>query len=60
MKAALCEGTAEALIKLCESRNLRCKGCPYSIRKLLPDYQGGTVCIFGNLPFSWDPQDQDN
>lgn len=58
-KAALCSETQEAIIRLCESRHLRCKGCPYSIRKLLPDYQGPACCIFANTPVSWEPG-QDN
>ena len=58
-KATLCRETPEAIVRLCESRNLRCKGFPYSIRKLMPDYNGLASCIFADTPISWDP-DKDN
>ena len=44
-----------AIRDLCIERNYKCKGCPYSIKKILGDSAGKMrCCIFDICPCNWD------
>lgn len=48
------EDAMVAIAQLCIKRKFRCKGCPYSIKKAVPEYEGLSCCIFDVCPCNWD------
>lgn len=44
----------KAIHDLCVKRDGKCKGCQFSLVKLIGDEAGLGCCVFGNCPSSWD------
>ncbi len=53
MKVDINKIVVNGIIEYCEKRNYKCKGCNYSINKLLYIKLPFSTCIFENCPCDW-------
>ena len=44
----------KAISEYCANRHYKCKGCRYSIKYIMPDYDGYADCVFANCPCDWE------
>lgn len=43
----------------CEKRHYKCRGCRYSIKYIIPEYQGHMCCVFADCPCDWDMKEKE-